>query len=483
MFDYLQQFNNLPKNLRDQVSSPSVMIILAELENKYKLDLAMIVMKVMIKNITIKNLPAYFISEGNLTQQSAEELTRELKEKVFIGAADYLGIISDIRALDLEKDIKIIISEAGLTLASSELVNRFKNILATYLKGIRAKIDTRSTLAKEVISGGLSLSSAEIDRVFKVCEAQKFKSLNISISPSPSPVNSTLSNRPVPIPNRLDKIINSSEGRLSAATKMADYNLKDVIARGQIQKPALLNLPEVEKQLDLPKEENVLRLEKDLKIDEQISVLPIKLIDPIKLEQPNISFVAVIPKLISIPVPPSAPLKQSAPIFSKPQVDIRKTIAPQVKQEFKAPVTPLIPSTPIVMPRPSLARQTLAESSSRPTMHDIKSMPKVMGPIEELQFLDVVNFRRLGVTPDEAVIKIFNKIKQLEKEGYDKMVTGIRAWRQSPVNRLYVAIGQEAISKGMTIKDAALDRQKTNSEYLKIEEIEAIVNLNSKLVF
>ena len=29
---------------------------------------------------------------------------------------------------------------------------------------------------------------------------------------------------------------------------------------------------------------------------------------------------------------------------------------------------------------------------------------------QELQFLDVVNFRRLGTTPSESVIKIYNKI-------------------------------------------------------------------------
>ena len=257
MFDYLQQFNNLSKDLRDQVSSSASMLILTDLENKYKIDLAMVVMKVMIKNIAVKSLPSYFMSECGLSREASEELTRELKEKIFIGVAEYLGITSDIRALDLEKDIKVVILEAGLTLASSELINRFKNILALYLKGIRAKIDTREVLAREVISGGVNLSPAEIDRVFKVCETQKFKSLDVvaasSIKPSPSLVS------PLTTVGRLDKIINSSENKLAAVTKMADYNLKDVIARGQIKKPAPLNLPT---------EEKVLRLEESLNIPE-----------------------------------------------------------------------------------------------------------------------------------------------------------------------------------------------------------------------
>lgn len=116
-------------------------------------------------------------------------------------------------------------------------------------------------------------------------------------------------------------------------------------------------------------------------------------------------------------------------------------------------------------------------------MQDIRPVPKVMGPIEELQFLDLINFRRLGKTPAESTAKIFTKIKLLEKEGYDKMVAGVRAWRQSPINRLYLRLGQEAIARGVTLREAIAARQKTSQEYLSLEEIEAVVAMNSKLVF
>ena len=212
-----------------------------------------------------------------------------------------------------------------------------------------------------------------------------------------------------------------------------------MIESGQIKKPTQLDLPKTEKQLDLPAAENNLKLEKELKINEPVKIeIPAKKIEAIKV----------------------AEIKVTAPI-----------------------VPPVI--SPIIPPRPAAARPVLTsvQNPNRPIMHDVKPMPKVMGPIEELQFFDVVNFRRLGKTPTEAVTKIFNKVKQLEREGYDKMVAGVRAWRQSPVNRIYIRIGQEEISKGITIKEAALNHQKNNPEYLSIEEIEAIVGLNSKLVF
>lgn len=444
MFDYLQQFNSLPKDLRDKVSSPSAMAVLSELESKYRIDLAMTVMKVMIKSLAVKNLPAYFVSEEGLNGDQAEALTKELKEKIFSAAIDHLGLMSEMRALDLEKDIAILIKETGLILPSENLISRFKNILATYLKGIRNKIDTRATLAKDIKVGGLGLDQAAIERVFKVCETQKFKSLSVSLPTPPAPPTS-----------RLDKIILSAE---KTKAPVAEYNLKQAIASGQVKR-----LPEPEKQLDLPKPET--------KVEPAPTV--IKPIAPV-VPTPAAPSSAPIIKPIVPPVPPVSSL----------QIPKSATLVTPVKPSVATPTpTPKVTPPPAPAPRPVISRPVAPASPAKPKLHDIKPMPKVMGPVEELQFLDLVNFRRLGKTPQEITAKVFGKIKLLEKEGYDKMVAGIKAWRQSPVNRLYLRLGQEAMVKGLKIKEASEARQKANQEYLSMEEIEAVVNLNSKLVF
>jgi hypothetical protein len=63
------------------------------------------------------------------------------------------------------------------------------------------------------------------------------------------------------------------------------------------------------------------------------------------------------------------------------------------------------------------------------------------------------------------------------------MVLGVHAWRQSPVNRLYLKMVQEAIGKGITVREFIIGAQKENKDYLSFEEIEAILSMNSKLVF
>jgi len=444
MFDYLQQFNNLPKDLRDKVSSPLAMKSLAELEKKYQVDLAMAVMKVMTKSLAVKNLPAYFISDLALSQSDAENLAKELTAKIFSAAGAHLGLEKEAKFLDLDTDINLIIAEAGLVLPSSDLVNRFKNILSTYLKGIRSKMAARDAFTKPSEIGGLNLTPPEVDRVFKVCEQKTFKSLEVNLA-SVSKITAPQS--------RLDKIIASADG----ANMGAEYNLKQAIASGQIRKPETLPVRPV--QLDTKHELPIPEKELNLPLVEKAPLAASPAVPPAAAAQPGIQrivqpFKPVTPQVIPL-----------APVAPRP-------INPAPDSVTAAPLKTVAASRPVFAP-----------SISKQAMHDIRPVPKVMGPLEELQFLDLVNFRRLGKTPAEITAKIFSKIKLLEADGYDKMVAGVRAWRQSPVNRLYIKMVQEAIGKGLTIKDYALAVQKENKDYLSLEEIEGILTMNSKLVF
>jgi len=531
MFDYLQQFNNLPKELRDKVSSPSVMSSLAELEKKYQVDLAMAVMKVMIKSTTLKNLPAYFVSDFNLGQTSAESLVKDLTEKIFVNAAEYLGLQKEAKALDLEADIDLIISEAGLFLPSSDSVSRFKNILSTYLKGVRSKLAARDALTKSVGMGGLDLTPNEVDRIFKVCEQSTFKSLEVNLD--------VISKRLAP-QSRLDKIIASVDNNKVSA----EYNLKQAIASGQIKKPDAFvapvrpiepikldtshELPIPEKQLDLPltsetNKEVVAPEDKKIvsrsfnpvspktplpalkqtsapvpapsstlsPIIKQVPIVPLAVpIPAIKKPEKKLGFFGKIFKAKPIDkVVPS--IKSTLPV--KPGQSAEPLIKPVTQEIIKPLATPALVEPvfkPVPKPVPPIqkpiaaSRPIFAPSISKRVMQDIKAVPpKVMGPLEELQFLDLLNFRRLGKTPVEITAKIFSKVKLLEADGYDKMVSGVRAWRQSPTNRLYLKMVQEAIGQGITIKDLALAKQKDSKDYLNFEEIEAILAMNSKLVF
>lgn len=475
MFDYLQQFNKLPQDLRERVSSPSAMAVISELENKYKTDLAATVMKVMVKSVAVRDLVAHLSSESGLASETAAVLAREMKEKIFMAVADYLGLTAEQRALDLDKDVEILIKEAGLTLPSAILVGRFKNILATYLRGVRSKIDTRNTLSKDAKVGGLNLSLEEIDRVFKICASHNFSSLATSSGPVSEEAKKELPDKAVnpAVPPRLAEII-------AQADQAGSYDLKKSLASGQVKPPQNLPAapaPAVEKKpvAVIAKEVDVTHeLEAPDKPEELPAPLPIAQVVPpapvpASVEKPSLAAAEPVPsdgeKLTSLP-------EKDKAAIPKPVIPVKPAV----------PVAKSVPKPVPVAPKPAVVRPAPA-ASPRPQMHDVRPMPKIMGPIEELQFLDVINFRRLGTTPAEAVNKIFAKIKLLEKDGYDKMVAGVKAWRQSPTNRLYIRLGQEAIAKGQSFREILAERQKAGQEHLSQQEVDAIVALNSKLVF
>ena len=114
-------------------------------------------------------------------------------------------------------------------------------------------------------------------------------------------------------------------------------------------------------------------------------------------------------------------------------------------------------------------------------MEDIKKVTKLGGPLEEVGSMTLVDFRRISEDPEEGVAKIMEMFELLEEDGFSKRLAGVKSWRQSPINKLYLAIGQESIIKQQDIKKIVETRKKDKKEYLSQEEFDAIMELNKKL--
>lgn len=533
MFDYLQQFNSLPKDLRDKVSSKEVMSFLNDLETRYQVDLAMVVMKVMIKTLAIRDLASTFVSEFNLAPDKAEALTQEMKTKVFSAVSDYVGITVLPEKIDVSDNIDALIKEAGITIPNSDLAERLKRIVATYLKGIRQRIDARQALAKDVASGGLGLGQVEIDRVFKVCDSKKFEAKK-TITPPASPI---------------DRIINQNENTKTVVSpdktklfnQVVEYDLKRALASGETKSiapphPAIIKGDEKEKQkIDL---DDIKAGSKEKTLSEFGSSQEKKISEPVKendakadieqelkkmegdkkdgvdankeINQSLKEASKVTPATNNAPVPAKAKepfivkKPESHSLFKGLFTESQKKASPgavkiaQVAQTQIKPDSLLASAQSRKTPNPVIDKKKLQDkldnlkntpqrqaqapvNPNKPRLVDVKPAPKVMGPLEELLYLDITNFRRLGKTPEEVTAKIFGKIKLLEVEGYDKMIAGISAWKRSPVNRMYLKMVQYAIANGKTVKEVATAGALKGS--LNFEEIEAIINLNSRLTF
>lgn len=459
MFDYLQKFNSLPQELRDKVSGPEAMRAILDLEAKYKVDLAALIMKIMVKSITLDSLVDYFINEASLPENQAKSLNQELHDKIFSLVAKHLGIEKTVSEIVKDASIEKIIKDAGIILPSSSLLDRLEKIIATYQKGIRSKIDTKASLSKGIEFGGLNLSESEIDKLFRVLSGK---------DTAPTSVNQLSEEQKAASKAKLDRIIMQAEAvALPSGDKpvLGGYDLRKSIE--EMKKPVnKIDLEEV-----APRKQEIKT--KEIEAPEELELLP--------LEEKELLLTAGKPKEESVKKEEPKSIEE-LPVEAKiEKTQIKSEIIPEEEKKIKfsepqEEVQPLPVNMNFKRPEP-------LGNASRPIIRDIKPVPKIMSPIEELQFLDLVNFRRLGASPQEISDKIFAKIKLLERDGYDKMIQGVSAWRKSEVNRLYLKMGQEAVLGGISLKEAMLNRQKASKDHLNLEEIEAVSKLNSRLAF
>lgn len=105
---------------------------------------------------------------------------------------------------------------------------------------------------------------------------------------------------------------------------------------------------------------------------------------------------------------------------------------------------------------------------------------KLIGPIEELAFFTIRDFRNLDQTIEKRVLSIENKIKVLSSYSARKRVLGIKAWLASEVCLVYKKMIDESVKYGDMSK--VINIRKENGDlYLTQEEIDAIAQLNRKL--
>ncbi|MDD2680544.1 MAG: hypothetical protein PHE20_00390 [Patescibacteria group bacterium] len=533
----MQQFNKLPKELREKVSSPAAMDVLSSLESKYQVNLAMLVMQIMVKQVLMKDLTAYLITEMSLSSEQAQSLNQELQEKILFSVATYLGLKIAPPLSPEDKELEQLMKDNAIILPSSDLMSRCRQIILTYRKGVRTKMDTRAALERNINQGGLGLDAVTAERLLRALDLPVKPQLPVAEMPKASA--------------ELSNLIDQQEG--------AAYNLKSAIASGQIKTPpALVNkfkqtvldtkheieATEDELEIAAPKPRLLLQEEKDntpektVKPNDDVktqleSEKDLKSINPeaqteVKILEPSIPSVPITP-IVTHDSEPARPL--SSGIDSETDEDRAAKFAvatnAKLKTESIEALKPVAATNTNFKKEPSelsglwaklfkekasvamaaknkanslssnhleeavreavqastQSSRPAASSDSRTRIEDVKFRPKVMGPLEELRYLDLVNFRRLGATPKDITTKIVNKIHLLEKDGYDRMVEGVKAWRQSPVNRLYIRLAQEAVVSGLTLKEAVAKRQADQKESLSMAELEAIVAMNNQLMF
>lgn len=185
------------------------------------------------------------------------------------------------------------------------------------------------------------------------------------------------------------------------------------------------------------------------------------------------------------------PLEKLPDNFSSPIQTAPKDIKHSVRVEEPVVEKPMVdsPESDFKQPKEQPAKsaafyradQTKSEKKGKPTLNDVLPQKRLMGPVDELRNLRLMDFRRLGGNTSERLEKIMDKIAGLEEESFEKKAEAIKAWRLSPLYRRYIAVGQDSLEKNISMEKVIADNLEKNSDDLTEEEFNKISDFNKKL--
>ncbi len=389
--------------------------------------------------------PERVSSETKMLEQEAEEIAKIKAQKAPLPPP-----------IDLDQAMSNVINKTGLSFPDKALKNRFQNIVTSFFRDVRTDIEIKIVLKREQKIGGLGFDQATVDKIMQVLKQEKPR---IHLVKSDE-VGAEQFNRV-----KVEPIKKTFPPDLAEGLKVPE---EIVLAETRARKPVPPPPPPPKPVPPLPP-----------KPETPLPPKPKPKPAPPSPPKPE-------PKLEPKPVPPPPPKPEPTPPPPPPPKPVPPPPPPP------KPVPPPPPPKPEPKPEPA-KEQDLAGKGEIPVhrpgmkptgavVEEVKVKPRIYGPIDELRTIVLANWRRWGTTK-EAAQKIQDKINLLAEESLVKKAEGIKAWKESEINQLYLDIGAESIDKGKSVIEVITQRQKAGQPTLTEEEFNAVVELNQKLRF
>jgi len=118
-----------------------------------------------------------------------------------------------------------------------------------------------------------------------------------------------------------------------------------------------------------------------------------------------------------------------------------------------------------------------SEPAAKKVIQDIQAPPIEMGPVDEIKYMTLTDFRRLSDKPAEAAKRLKQKLTNLRDESFLLYMDAVNAYHSSPLYAGYMQAVLGSISGRRTLA-AVLAGEK---EQIKLTEIEALVEMEKEL--
>ncbi len=130
-------------------------------------------------------------------------------------------------------------------------------------------------------------------------------------------------------------------------------------------------------------------------------------------------------------------------------------------------------------PLPEEIIETFKLSSTprtRATMHDVVVKPVEMNAIDEIKYVSLTDFRRMGTKPEESALRLKQKFVNLKEESILFYLDALSAWQLSPLYLEYVASLTKSLAQHKTVAQVLAE-----SHAITLPEIQALAQMNKAL--
>lgn len=192
------------------------------------------------------------------------------------------------------------------------------------------------------------------------------------------------------------------------------------------------------------------------------------------------------PPPAAVPLPPLGMVSRPPPALRHdvPQTpSIPPVTAPAPRLEPPPPLAPRTVPTPaaVVAPEQPPLMPPIAPPQAA-AVPAVRYRPQLVGPLEEIRQMTLLDFRRLDVDPHQATAHVREKIALLEQQSFAHKAAAIAAWRASVVFARYTAAAAAAMAGKIPITDV-LPSGPTDPDTLSVAEFEAVADFNRTLRF
>lgn len=108
---------------------------------------------------------------------------------------------------------------------------------------------------------------------------------------------------------------------------------------------------------------------------------------------------------------------------------------------------------------------------------------RLKGLGDELGEMTWEQFRRMSKNPEQSADQVRQKLETLKAESFERWTEGVQAWRKSPLQQEYLNLVTESFATGKPVIEVVQARHSADPRTPSPDEISALIQLNSTIQF